>query len=136
MMTGILFVTLLAPEKSTTTLVWVLVVGLLVAGLGGGGVISPNFTLTLAEVPPAMGGAAGAALQTGQRIGSSLGAALLITVYELADGPLPADSALRASLITSLLVLTAALAMAYGSMRAGRGQEAGRESPGTQAVAQ
>ena len=72
------------PAGRVAGLVWVLVVGLLVAGLGGGGVISPNFTLTLAEVPPAMGGAAGAALQTGQRIGSSLGAALLVTVYELA----------------------------------------------------
>ena len=37
-----------------------------------------------------MGGAAGAALQTGQRIGSSFGAALLITVYEVAEGPLDA----------------------------------------------
>ena len=52
------------------------------AGVGGGGVISPNFTLTLAEVPPQMGGAAGGALQTGQRIGSALGAALLMTVYQ------------------------------------------------------
>ncbi len=140
MMSGILFVALLAPGRSTTGLVWVLVVGLLVAGLGGGGVISPNFTLTLAEVPPAMGGAAGAALQTGQRIGSSLGAALLITVYELADGPMPADGALQASLLTSLLVLSAALAMAFGSLRAGSRQDAdqrsGRRSPDTHAAAQ
>jgi EmrB/QacA subfamily drug resistance transporter len=120
MMSGIAAVAVLAPGRSMTVLVWVLVVGLLVAGLGGGGVISPNFTLTLAEVPPAMGGAAGAALQTGQRIGSSLGAALLIIVYELASGPLDSDGALRAALITSLVVLTAALAMAYGSLRAGR----------------
>ena len=120
MMTGILLVATLAPEQSATGLVWVLVVGLSIAGLGGGGVISPNFTLTLAEVPPAMGGAAGAALQTGQRIGSSLGAALLIIVYELAAGPLDTEGALRASLLTSLVVLCAALVMAYGSLRAGR----------------
>jgi EmrB/QacA subfamily drug resistance transporter len=123
MMTGIASVTVLAPGLSGSALVWVLVVGLLVAGLGGGGVISPNFTITLAEVPPAMGGAAGAALQTGQRIGSSLGAALLITVYELAAGPLDTGGALRASLLTSLVVLGAALAMAYGSLRAGRREE-------------
>ena len=120
MVTGIVAVTALAPGRSGAPLVWVLVLGLLVAGLGGGGVISPNFTLTLAEVPPAMGGAAGAALQTGQRIGSSLGAALLITVYELASGPLDSEGALRAALATSLVVLLAALAMAYGSLRAGR----------------
>ena len=122
MMTGILAVTVLAPGRSPSGFAWVLVVGLLVAGLGGGGVISPNFTLTLAEVPPVMGGAAGAALQTGQRIGSSLGAALLITVYELAKGPLDPDGALRAALVTSLLVLCTALAMAYGSLRAARRQ--------------
>ncbi len=131
MMSGILVVAVFAPQQSTTGLVWVLVAGLLVAGLGGGGVISPNFTLTLAEVPPAMGGAAGAALQTGQRIGSSLGAALLITVYELAKGPLSADGALRASLITALLVLSAALAMAYGSQRAGARADARAGAPGT-----
>ena len=55
---------------------------LLLAGLGGGAVVSPNMTLTLAEVPPRMGGAAGGALQTGQRIGSAIGAALLMTVYQ------------------------------------------------------
>ncbi len=42
-----------------------------------------------------MGGAAGGALQTGQRIGSSIGAALLITVYEVAVGPTSPDTALR-----------------------------------------
>jgi EmrB/QacA subfamily drug resistance transporter len=123
MMSGIVVVTVLAPTQSDAALGWVLVLGLLVAGLGGGGVISPNFTITLAEVPPAMGGAAGAALQTGQRIGSSLGAALLITVYELAAGPLDTGGALRASLLTSLVVLGAALAMAYGSLRAGRRED-------------
>ena len=61
---------------------WTLAPAMFLAGVGGGGVISPNFTLTLAEVPPQMGGAAGGALQTGQRIGSALGAALLMTVYQ------------------------------------------------------
>jgi EmrB/QacA subfamily drug resistance transporter len=123
MMAGIAAVTVLAPGRSANALVWVLVVGLLVAGFGGGGVISPNFTLTLEAVPPTMGGAAGAALQTGQRIGSALGAALLVTVYELAAGPLDTEGALRAALLTSLLVLSAALAMAVGSLRAGRREE-------------
>jgi EmrB/QacA subfamily drug resistance transporter len=112
MMSGVLVVALLAPGRSATGLAWLLVGGLLLAGLGGGGVISPNFTLTLAEVPPAMGGAAGAALQTGQRIGSSLGAALLITVYEVAAEPLDTDRALQLALGTSLLVLSTALVTA------------------------
>src|SRR3712207_5618909 len=40
---------------------------LFVAGVGSGATISPNFTLTLDAVPKEMGGAAGGALQTGQR---------------------------------------------------------------------
>ena len=111
MMSGVLLLALLVPGRSATGLAVVLVGCLLLAGLGGGGVISPNFTLTLADVPPRMGGAAGAALQTGQRIGSAIGAALLVTVYEVASGPLPTDRALQLSLATSLLVLTTALAM-------------------------
>ena len=118
MMSGVLAVALLAPDRSPAGLAWVLVLGLLLAGLGGGGVISPNFTLTLAEVPPRMGGAAGAALQTGQRIGSSLGAALLVTVYELTNDSAASDRALQAALGVSLLVLATALAMAVRSLRA------------------
>ena len=83
MMTGVLAAALLVPGRQTGDLWWVMVPTLLVAGLGGGGVISPNFTLSLAEVPPAMGGAAGGALQTGARIGSAIGAALLMTAYQL-----------------------------------------------------
>ncbi len=53
---------------------------LFVAGVGGGAVISPNTTLTLACVPAGMGGAAGGALQTGQRIGTAIGTAVLASV--------------------------------------------------------
>lgn len=54
---------------------------LLVAGLGGGLVISPNITLTLREVPVRMAGSAGGALQTGQRVGAAIGTAALPGVY-------------------------------------------------------
>lgn len=120
MMSGVLAVALLVPGVEGSVLTWVLVGGLLLAGLGGGGVISPNFTLTLAEVPPRMGGAAGGALQTGQRIGSALGAALLITVYEVAVDRAEPTRALQAALLASLLVLSTALAMAVWSLRAER----------------
>jgi MFS family permease len=56
---------------------------LFVAGLGSGATISPNFTLTLASVPREMGGAAGGAIQTGQRIGAAVGAAVLATIYRV-----------------------------------------------------
>jgi len=60
---------------------WVTVLPLLVAGLGGGMVTSPNITLTLQNVPVSMAGAAGGALQTAQRIGAAIGAAVLTTIY-------------------------------------------------------
>ncbi|HET6633868.1 MAG TPA: MFS transporter [Streptomyces sp.] len=54
---------------------------LLLAGVGGGCVIAPNQTLTLAAVPPAQGGSAGGVLQTGQRIGSAVGIATVGSVF-------------------------------------------------------
>jgi hypothetical protein len=44
-------------------------------------VTSPNITLTLQHVPVSMAGAAGGALQTAQRIGAAIGAAVLATIY-------------------------------------------------------
>jgi EmrB/QacA subfamily drug resistance transporter len=60
---------------------WAAAGPLLVAGLGGGMVVSPNTTMTLESVPAQAAGAAGGALQTAQRIGAALGTALLATVY-------------------------------------------------------
>jgi MFS family permease len=54
---------------------------LLVAGLGGGLVISPNQTLSLSEVPVRRAGSAGGVLQTGQRIGSAAGIAVTGSVF-------------------------------------------------------
>jgi EmrB/QacA subfamily drug resistance transporter len=51
------------------------------SGLGNGVVISPNQTLTLAEVPVAQGGTAGGVLQTTQRIGASIGVAVIASVF-------------------------------------------------------
>jgi MFS family permease len=60
---------------------WAALGPLLVAGIGGGMVTSPNMTLTLANVPVQMGGAAGGAAQTAQRIGAAVGTAALATIY-------------------------------------------------------
>ncbi len=118
MLTGIAALALLLPLGTGSLLWWVAVPTLLLAGIGGGGVISPNFTLTLAEVPTRMGGAAGAALQTGQRIGSALGAAVLMTTYQVAlgatDDPI---AAWQAALVAALLLVGLAQAMAVHSWR-------------------
>ncbi|SEP53408.1 MFS transporter [Amycolatopsis saalfeldensis] len=57
-------------------------VPLLIGGVGGGMVISPNTTLTLECVPTTMAGVAGGALQTGQRIGTAIGTSVLASVFQ------------------------------------------------------
>lgn len=111
-MIGFVAIALVVPEQGTAALWWTFAPLLFLAGLGGGGVVSPNQTLTLQDVPPSVGGAAGGALQTGQRIGSALGTAALMTVYGLTAASLDGDAGLRAALLTSVAVLALALAVA------------------------
>ncbi|NYE35971.1 EmrB/QacA subfamily drug resistance transporter [Nocardioides cavernae] len=118
MMTGTALAAWLVTSPSDD-LWWTLAPAMLLAGIGGGGVISPNFTLALAEVPPEMGGAAGGALQTGQRIGSAFGAALLMTVYQAVAATTSAPVAARSALLAALAVLAVALAAAVRSWRLG-----------------
>jgi len=54
---------------------------LLLTGLGGGLVVSPNVTLTLADVDPVHAGAGGGMLQTAQRVGSALGVAVVLAQF-------------------------------------------------------
>lgn len=56
---------------------WLLLGSLGVLGIGQGLVVSPNQTLTLAEVPIRYAGSSGGIMQTGQRIGSTVGIAIL-----------------------------------------------------------
>jgi hypothetical protein len=77
-----LFATALVLRHTTgEAATWAAAGPLLVAGIGGGMVTSPNMTLTLANVPVQMGGAAGGAVQTAQRIGTAVGTATLATIY-------------------------------------------------------
>ncbi|HLR28025.1 MAG TPA: MFS transporter, partial [Ruania sp.] len=57
--------------------VWWLLASLAFIGAAQGSVISPNQTLTLAEVPLEYAGSSGAVMQTGQRIGTSVGIAVV-----------------------------------------------------------
>lgn len=56
---------------------WLLLGTLMLLGIGGGLVGSPNQTLTLADVPLAYAGSAGGILQTGQRLGTAIGIAVI-----------------------------------------------------------
>ena len=114
MIAGVALVALLVPGRDP---VWPwLVPTLFLAGIGGGAVVSPNMTLTLSEVPPRMGGAAGGAVQTGQRIGASIGAAVLVTVYQLVLDDGGDDAALRAALLTGAALVGLALVMAVRAL--------------------
>jgi EmrB/QacA subfamily drug resistance transporter len=63
------------------TAAWAAAGPLLLGGIGGGMVTSPNITLALESVPVRMAGVAGGALQTGQRIGGAIGTAMLVGVF-------------------------------------------------------
>jgi MFS family permease len=115
------------------TAAWAAAGPLLVAGLGGGMVVAPNTTLTLASVPTRIAGAAGGALQTAQRIGAALGTALLATVYYHAltrsgrdFGPAISDALLCAA---GLMLL--ALLMAVGDLIGGRRRAQPPTRPGS-----
>ncbi|MDR9396745.1 MFS transporter [Pontimonas sp.] len=54
---------------------WAVAASMAVAGLGGGAVISPNQTLMLEDIPVREGGLAGSIAQLGQRIGTAIGLA-------------------------------------------------------------
>ncbi|HET8927856.1 MAG TPA: MFS transporter [Microbacterium sp.] len=63
------------------TVAWVMAGVMVVAGLAGGVVISPNQTLTLEEIPVKQGGLAGSVGQLGQRIGTSIGTAVALSLF-------------------------------------------------------
>jgi EmrB/QacA subfamily drug resistance transporter len=98
---------------------WAAAGPLLVAGIGGGMVTSPNITLTLQFVPVAVAGAAGGALQTAQRIGAAVGVAVLATVYYqgLAAGLDYARAVSRALLCGSGIMFLALLMALAGIAR-------------------
>jgi EmrB/QacA subfamily drug resistance transporter len=104
---------------------WALVLPLLAAGIGSGLVIAPNSTLTLAEVPLRFAGSAAGVLQTGQRIGSAIGIALVGSVFfhRLAVSRGDWSSALRVALWLCVAIVVLALVLAIldiaGSRRGG-----------------
>ncbi|QJT06167.1 MFS transporter [Streptomyces asoensis] len=94
---------------------------LFLGGIGGGFVVSPNITMTLRDVPVRMAGAAGGALQTGQRLGAAVGTAALPGLYYLALGA--GDDyrgALAVALVAALAGMGASLALATVDWRRDR----------------
>ncbi|SHG48630.1 drug resistance transporter, EmrB/QacA subfamily [Jatrophihabitans endophyticus] len=103
---------------------------LFLAGLGGGGVITPNQSLSLAEIDVSGGSTAGGMLQTAQRVGAAVGAAVLTAVFygQLAGTEATGERtraahyghAYAAALLVTVVMAAAALLLAVGEVRRAR----------------
>ncbi|WP_309069832.1 MFS transporter, partial [Microbacterium sp.] len=60
---------------------WIMAVVMVIGGLGGGFVVSPNQTLMYADVPVAQAGLAGSVGQLGQRMGTAIGMAIALSLF-------------------------------------------------------
>ncbi len=97
--------------------VWWLLLTLSFVGLGQGSVISPNQALTLADVPLAYAGSSGAVMQTGQRIGTSVGIALITAAVFGTLSFASWSTAVIVGFVLIGLVVSLALAVAYKDLR-------------------
>jgi len=97
--------------------IWWLLLTLAFFGLGQGSVISPNQTLTLAEVPLAYAGSSGAIMQTGQRIGTSVGIAVITAIVFTVRPYSSWHIAVSLGLLTITLIIVLALVMAFKDLR-------------------
>lgn len=130
---GLLAIDLLIPQLSSMVGLK-LAPALLVAGIGGGLVITPNVTMTLAEVDPRRAGSGGGMLQTAQRVGSAIGVAVVLAQFfgRLASSRGDYAQAVSVSLRTVLVLILIALAFALVDLiRRTTGPRAGwRLAPG------
>lgn len=74
---GAIALAVLVAHAPTQHVAFVLAPALLVMGAGAGAIVTPNQTLTLVGIDPAMGSTAGGVLQTAQRIGLAVGQAVI-----------------------------------------------------------
>ena len=108
---------------------------LLVAGIGSGLVISPNQTLTLANVPVQRAGSAGGVIQTGQRIGTAAGIALVGSVYFATLSSSHGDDARAAGYGLRIAAALTAVALLVGVLDVLRNRGGGRSAAGSPAAA-
>ena len=98
-----------APSSGLT--LW-LAGALFITGLGSGSVISPNQALTLASVPPRIGGVAGGVLQVGQQVGSSIGMSIVLSWFFANLVSLGARGSGARALLASMAVIAVAWCVA------------------------
>ncbi|MDT3329962.1 MFS transporter [Microbacterium aquilitoris] len=78
---SVVALTIVAYTMPPETVAYGMAAALLVAGAGGGLVVSPNQTLTLSEIPVREGGLAGSVGQLGQRVGTAVGTAIGLSLF-------------------------------------------------------
>src|SRR5699024_3240978 len=97
--------------------VWWLVLTLAFVGVAQGSVISPNQTLTLADVPLDYAGSSGAIMQTGQRIGTSVGIAIITSAAFAVLSVAPWGTAIGVGFALILAIVLIALGVAVKDQR-------------------
>ncbi|MER5754455.1 MFS transporter [Streptomyces sp. NPDC002088] len=112
---GVVVAVQLVPLQSVG---WATAVPMVIGGIGSGLTVSPNTTLTLTRVPVHRAGAAGGVLQTGQRIGSAAGIAVVGAVYfaHQANHGRPV-TAIQLGLLTAVGISMIALLLAVADLR-------------------
>lgn len=101
---------------------WWLLASLALCGIGQGAVISPNQTLTLADVPIEYAGSSGGIMQTGQRIGTSVGIAMVTALAFAVLARADWSAAFIVGFCAIALVVSGALVVAYADERQRAGQ--------------
>lgn len=96
---------------------WWLLLTLSFIGIAQGMVISPNQTLTLADVPLTYAGSSGGIMQTGQRIGTSVGIAVITALAFKVLASHGWSWAFITGFAAIMLVVVATLFVAYSDLR-------------------
>lgn len=124
---------LLASVEATP---WIMAGVMVVGGFGGGMVISPNQTLTLAEIPPAQGGVAGSIGQLGQRVGTAIGTAVGLSLFYATifreEGDKPALTVYHDAYAIGLTTVALFVAIAFAIALVDLGSRRRRERSGAE----
>lgn len=99
---------------------WWLLLTLAFIGAGQGAVISPNQTLTLEDVPLRYAGSSGGIMQTGQRIGTSVGITVISTIAFFVLARSDWAQAATVGFVAIAVVVCLALAVAVRDSRSRR----------------
>jgi EmrB/QacA subfamily drug resistance transporter len=115
---GLVAVAIVVAFAPASALALAIPLPLLLAGIGGGAVISPNTTITLSNVPTRMAGVAAGLIQTGQRIGSAVGTAALAAVFHATASGGRYGTAMSLALLCAVVLVVVALVLAVRELRA------------------